>query len=395
MSALRDEDHRGEGGRLRDVVLPWLPALRRGRNSRAQEALPSRAGRGPDRPDPAGVVDLVELGEDLPGGAVLRRDATQRVAGLDLVGAGRPAGPTGGRGRLRRGLGRLGRGLGRCGGSDPRRTGRASGSQPRRWSRGKSTPGSRTRWLPVIASPLARPRLAAAGRAAEPGDRQRTERDGHQGDEPALADAAFRQTGYGEGDAATVEDEWRRSGDRSVQWLVEDGAGFLECGHRGDVCAAADVILDEAQPALLVGREDGRRRDRMTAVFARSARCAPCTVGAEQVRTDRSRLRRGGQGGSRCRDVRHRTGGYASLQRCRGVSEARIRKNPGDDLFSRKAALSVSSALESLTSVFGMGTGMASPLESPGFVASGRVGSGTQRVRDGTRRAPEEIFDLG
>ena len=52
-------------------------------------------------------------------------------------------------------------------------------------------------------------------------------------------------------------------------------------------------------------------------------------------------------------------------------------KNPGDDLFSRKAALSVSSALESLTSVFGMGTGMASPLESPGFVASGR---GRQRL---------------
>jgi hypothetical protein len=58
----------------------------------------------------------------------------------------------------------------------------------------------------------------------------------------------------------------------------------------------------------------------------------------------------------------------------------RERKNPGDDLCSRKAALSVSSALESLTSVFGMGTGMASPLESPGFVASGRVGSGCARV---------------
>jgi hypothetical protein len=43
-------------------------------------------------------------------------------------------------------------------------------------------------------------------------------------------------------------------------------------------------------------------------------------------------------------------------------------QNPGDDLFSRKAALSVSSALESLTSVFGMGTGVASPLESPGFM---------------------------
>ena len=68
-------------------------------------------------------------------------------------------------------------------------------------------------------------------------------------------------------------------------------------------------------------------------------------------------------------------------------SRAAGSKNPGDDLFSRKAALSVSSALESLTSVFGMGTGMASPLESPGFVASGR---GRQRldawVRERTRR---------
>jgi hypothetical protein len=49
------------------------------------------------------------------------------------------------------------------------------------------------------------------------------------------------------------------------------------------------------------------------------------------------------------------------------------RKNPGDDLFSRKAALSVSSALESLTSVFGMGTGVASPLLSPGFLRSDDV----------------------
>ncbi len=43
--------------------------------------------------------------------------------------------------------------------------------------------------------------------------------------------------------------------------LLEDGAGFLERGHRRDVGAAADVIRDEAQTALLVGREDGRRRD--------------------------------------------------------------------------------------------------------------------------------------
>jgi hypothetical protein len=59
----------------------------------------------------------------------------------------------------------------------------------------------------------------------------------------------------------------------------------------------------------------------------------------------------------------------------------RTRKNPGDDLFSRKAALSVSSALESLTSVFGMGTGVASPLESPGFSASGCVSAAGRRAR--------------
>ena len=69
--------------------------------------------------------------------------------------------------------------------------------------------------------------------------------------------------------------------------------------------------------------------------------------------------------------------------RCRAGPDVdlRKRKNPGDDLFSRKAALSVSSALESLTSVFGMGTGVASPLESPGFHASGRSAA-RRRARD-------------
>ncbi len=82
---------------------------------------------------------------------------------------------------------------------------------------------------------------------------------------------------------------------------------------------------------------------------------------------------------------------------CRRRSEPcpRKRKNPGDDLFSRKAALSVSSALESLTSVFGMGTGMASPLESPGFVASGRSAAGRAAL-DWCRGAGRQglIFDL-
>lgn len=64
-------------------------------------------------------------------------------------------------------------------------------------------------------------------------------------------------------------------------------------------------------------------------------------------------------------------------------------KNPGDDLFSRKAALSVSSALESLTSVFGMGTGVASPLESPGSIASGMARAASTRgpFTDPTRGA--------
>ena len=39
---------------------------------------------------------------------------------------------------------------------------------------------------------------------------------------------------------------------------------------------------------------------------------------------------------------------------------------PGDDLSSQGVAPQVSSALESLTSVFGMGTGGSSPLASPG-----------------------------
>ena len=66
---------------------------------------------------------------------------------------------------------------------------------------------------------------------------------------------------------------------------------------------------------------------------------------------------------------RRRRRGVGPPQRDRPVLKC---NNPGDDLFSRKAALSVSSALESLTSVFGMGTGVASPLESPGSYASGR-----------------------
>ena len=112
------------------------------------------------------------------------------------------------------------------------------------------------------------------------------------------------------------------------------------------------------------------------------SRTAPAPIGGQEVRTQpdgggiRRRARgdgRGRHGGSGFGRV-HQGEGYpavviwslTSVAQCRGDA-----KNPGDDLFSRKAALSVSSALESLTSVFGMGTGVASPLESPGSSASG------------------------
>ena len=42
--------------------------------------------------------------------------------------------------------------------------------------------------------------------------------------------------------------------------------------------------------------------------------------------------------------------------------------NPGGDLFSHSVARAVSSALGRFTSVFGMGTGGATPLEPPGNI---------------------------
>ena len=47
-------------------------------------------------------------------------------------------------------------------------------------------------------------------------------------------------------------------------------------------------------------------------------------------------------------------------------------KNPGNDLLSHTISHAVSSALEGLTSVFGMGTGVSPPLWSPGNLTSVR-----------------------
>ena len=55
-----------------------------------------------------------------------------------------------------------------------------------------------------------------------------------------------------------------------------------------------------------------------------------------------------------------------AMPRRSGATGLRDMKYPGDDLFSQEVTPQVSSALESLTSVFGMGTGGSSPLASPG-----------------------------
>ena len=142
--------------------------------------------------------------------------------------------------------------------------------------------------------------------------------------------------------------------------------------------AAGDTAVQRCSRAGVEARQSRPRREEIRADAPRSRDAA-------------RRRRRGALVFRTHRRHRKDTGARSRRLPC---GPRRKRKNPGDDLFSRKAALSVSSALESLTSVFGMGTGMASPLESPGFVASGR---GRQRLRSGprgSRRAPEEIFDL-
>jgi hypothetical protein len=57
----------------------------------------------------------------------------------------------------------------------------------------------------------------------------------------------------------------------------------------------------------------------------------------------------------------------STAQKTRATAVARVSNNyPGDVLLSQGAAPQVPSALVVLTSVFGMGTGVAPPLWSPG-----------------------------
>ena len=59
------------------------------------------------------------------------------------------------------------------------------------------------------------------------------------------------------------------------------------CLGRRDERGTRDVVGGQAQPALLLGGERGRRRDRGAAVLARGRRAAPCPVGGQEVGTDR------------------------------------------------------------------------------------------------------------
>ena len=173
---------------------------------------------------------------------------------------------------------------------------------------------------------------------------------------------------------------------------------------RGEERRAAHVAVRHAEATLLGDGEGDRRSDCAAAMVARRRRTAPFRAIGDEVGTEPlRRVRDGGKDDwlvgdgptalSRFRALLGSDGHEASIVdrsyagatfvQLAGDHEnvARTRKNPGDDLFSRKAALSVSSALESLTSVFGMGTGVASPLESPGFSASGCVSAAGRRAR--------------
>ena len=58
--------------------------------------------------------------------------------------------------------------------------------------------------------------------------------------------------------------------------------------------------------------------------------------------------------------------GYAYEKEAEASGHQPPKCSPGDDLLSHSVARAVPSALEVLTTVFGMGTGVAPPLESPG-----------------------------
>ena len=317
--------------------------------------------------DQARVRDSVQLHEHARGGPELRRDRAERVARPNRV---RPTT------RGRRGRGRPGRRRwdrrrrrGRC----PARRGtpgRARGGR-RRGRCAQGRPGGSAGRRP--------------GRSGAPGQEERAEGrpDDHHGCRCGQPANAIPLEGHRHG--APVDDDRQRR---------HEATGSA----RRDVVRTPGPARAEAEPALVDQVEMGCVRQPRAAVVARRLGAPPRASRGDEERADEPSGLRGtwlvGRG------LLHVLECIAAPRRCRfeaGVRPSRAlrselprkRRNPGDGLFSRKAALSVSSALESLTSVFGMGTGVASPLESPGFPACGsRFGSGSI-TRSEARRAPE------
>ena len=231
------------------------------------------------------------------------------------------------------------------------------------------------------------------------GDHRRVGTFGRRIRRSSITEDQRRRSDDGSG-APPLERERRQSGLREQERATR---------RRGLVRRAAPVVRSEAEPPLPLARNRIGRPNRHTAVLAvgtskpksalrhdevlawsRRAWIAP----TERQPPPRARLRRARRRSRRTRnrvlpDVVRRARlifGHARIIASDDRAEratatpaqtpsprsrrgrGRENRNPGDDLFSRKAALSVSSALESLTSVFGMGTGVASPLASPGFL---------------------------
>ena len=156
-----------------------------------------------------------------------------------------------------------------------------------------------------------------------------------------------------------------------------------------EVPGAAPMTAGQAEAALLPSRKLGLGLDRVAAMLSiRDVECDP-RVGRERKKRTH-RLERSPVVGCR-RRAPSATEAHASEDtpmRPRAGPDSRdlptANKNPGDDLFSQGVAPRVSSALESLTSVFGMGTGGSSPLASPGFVFNCRPCTVVATVPEGS-----------
>ena len=364
--ALRDQDQRDQGRRLRHVVLPRLSALTR--RQRAVER------------SPGGVGDLQLLADTDPPRVV---DAVQP--------AGPPRRPELAR-RCRRACRRLRpcrscrirrrrpspwaapAGSAALGERDRRRAARAlaEAALGRRSGRPAAEPTAQASPVAPATAPGTGPVGPASGPRGSPrtratiivDQRRRRRRDPAAGARHAEAMRPWSRTrGARSRAAGRAARRIGALGARRTQLSAPRGTGTVE------------VLGREAQAPLLLGGEDAGG---VTAVqrWARAWRGgAPGAIDGHRYGqtagvavTARIAAWNGATGSA---IIASRI--PACRQADRRACSARKRKNPGDDLFSRKAALSVSSALESLTSVFGMGTGMASPPVSPGFVASGCV----------------------